>query len=160
MENEQMKPLVVLIVIFLIAGVVGTFLFMDMMERFTGGDPYTQDNDYSVTGTYFDGTNTFEVAGDAYSKTAVESDNDHIYSFRFELRYNGTGTTLKTALMCDREGVPLSMFTHLGDLGDGLSLWSYTENGYTYTYKVGDHCRVSEVLIAGNGFDLGSTITG
>lgn len=156
--DASSRNLVILLVIVCVGGALVSYLFLSLFAEMNGGDPYNQDHDYTLEGTWESDGVRYDVTGSAESVTMVESANDHIYSFVFHARYGNVEKTIKSTLMCEKDGTPIDLFEFVKDVGDGFSEWKFTKDGMTFVYEVGDHCLVRSVHVNGDSADLTATI--
>jgi len=154
MNHSEVLAGTFIVIIAVMAAICGYGL-SQIFGDIAGGDPFFQENDYSVTGSY----NGIDASGTGRCTYSVENDDLLVYDFYFDMSdKDGVSHKGHSVLLCNGKGVPTADFSFEGTDTDGFNIWTLTENGVDYEYHIGDRCRVHTLSIDSGSLSMVGTI--
>ena len=144
----------ILVVLTIVTALSG-FCMVQVYENMMGGDPFNQENLYQITGT----VQGKDVTGTGASTYYKENDNLRIYDFSVDTEDSDKQSrNFHATLLCYGDGKPTDEFRLIDTDAEGIHTWTYEEDGFVYTYCIGDNCKVHSFTIQSGQCDITADI--
>ena len=137
-----------------IGSILMTIFSLSIFLNNDDSDRYDVTREYDVSGIIIESDVEYSCIGTGTSTPMKEAGNEHIYKFSFNVDYSDSSRTFAFSLFCDSKGVPLSDMYHKTEDEHGNTVWTFEDDGITYSFPVGEYCKVAWVDIDGEGVSL------